>query len=63
MTKTLSGMETQIDWTLDYVLIFCLDEKLLDFTPLWNKYLMTLKKKHASVGNSSVYYKVYQTLF
>lgn len=30
-------------WT---VLIFCLDEKLLDFTPLWNKYLMTLKKKN-----------------
>lgn len=36
-------MEAQINWTLDYVLIVCLDEKLLDFTPLQNKYLMTLK--------------------
>lgn len=61
MTKTLSGMEAQINWTLDHVLIVCLDEKLGFYTNV-EQISYDIKKYHVSVKNSSEYYEVYQTL-
>lgn len=61
MTKTLSGMEALINWTLDYVLIVCLDEKLGFYTTV-EQMSYDINKYHVSVKNSSEYYEVYQTL-
>ena len=61
MTKTLSGMEALINWTLDYVLIVCLDEKLGFYTTV-EQMSYDINKYYVSVKNSSEYYEVYQTL-
>lgn len=54
-------MEALINWTLDYVLIVCLDEKLGFYTTV-EQMSYDINKYHVSVKNSSEYYEVYQTL-
>ena len=54
-------MEAQINWTLDHVLVVCLDEKLGFYTNV-EQISYDIKKYHGSVKNSSEYYEVYQTL-